>query len=129
MKERIVMRRINVIVVLLTAASAICAQESVIAAQRRLEVDREKTKWVGNVIDTILALKPGMTRRDLLDIFMEEGGLSNRKRRTYVFKTCPYVKVDVEFAPVGNEEDLLDEAPQDKITKISRPYLQYTIAD
>src|ERR1700736_4861172 len=109
------MRRINVIVVLLTAASAICAQESVIAAQRRLEVDREKTKWVGNVIDSILTLKPGMTRRDLLDIFMEEGGLSNRKRRTYVFKTCPYVKVDVEFAPVGNEEDLLDEAPQDKI--------------
>jgi hypothetical protein len=60
---------------------------------------------------------------------MEEGGLSTRKQRTYVLKQCPYIKVDVEFSPVANEKDLLEEMLEDKITKISRPYLQYSITD
>jgi hypothetical protein len=39
------------------------------------------------------------------------------------------VKVDVEFTPITNPVDHLTELSNDKILKISRPYLQYSIAD
>jgi hypothetical protein len=74
-------------------------------------------------------LKPGMTRRDLLRVFTTEGGLSTRTRRTYVLKQCPYIKLDVEFAPVSKEPDPSSEMPEDKIAKISKPYLDFSVLD
>src|SRR6266550_2871023 len=71
-----------------------------------------------NVIAWIATIKPGMTRSDLLRVFTTEGGLSTRTHRTYVLKQCPTIKVDVEFSISGNEAE-------DKITQISRPYLDY----
>lgn len=39
--------------------------------------------------------KPGMTRADLLKVFMEEGGISKRTWRRYVYRRYGYIKVDV----------------------------------
>ena len=58
------------------------------------------------------AIKVGMTRRDLLTVFMPEGGISTRLFRRYVFRGCQYIKVDVEFTPVG-----------------TRPYLAWSVTD
>ena len=65
-----------------------------------------------------------MSRADLLKVFTEEGGLSTRTWRRYVYRECLYIKVDVEFEPAGNTEDKLPERPTDKITKISKPFLE-----
>lgn len=92
-------------------------------------IDWEHTTWVESVLRWTVFLKPGMTRKDVLTIFTTEGGLSNRHQRTYVLKQCPYVKVNVEFAPVGDAQNVLAESPDDKITKISNPYLQFGIRD
>jgi len=70
-----------------------------------------------------------MTREDLLKVFTTEGGLSTRRQRTYVLKQCRYIKVDVEFAPVGKAETAFDESPNDTIVKISNPYLQFSHMD
>ena len=59
---------------------------------------------------------------------MEEGGISTRTRRRYVYRKCGYVKVDVEFAPAGDKDNNA-ERPYDRITKISKPYLELTIMD
>jgi hypothetical protein len=67
-----------------------------------------------------------MTREDLLGVFTTEGGISTRRQRTYVHKQCPYVKVDVKFAPFGTGEA---ESSKDRILEISRPYLQMSIRD
>jgi hypothetical protein len=120
------MRKVGYVVLLLLAA-LIQAQEG--PAQREARIDKEHTKWVDSVMRSISSVKPGATRKNLLGVFTEEGGLSTRTHRTYVYKHCPYIKVDVEFAPVGNEDDALTEMPEDKISTISRPYLQYFIAD
>ena len=85
-------------------------------------IDWERTEWLGNVLAWIANIKPGMTRSDLLRVFTMEGGLSTRTRRTYVLKQCPIIKVDVEFSISANETE-------DKITQISKPYLEYTHAD
>lgn len=60
-----------------------------------------------------------------------EGGISNRMWRRYVHRSCPYIKLDVEFEPVGDERNLMMmEKPADKITKISeRPFLELSIVD
>jgi hypothetical protein len=81
-------------------------------------IDWEHSQWVSNVLAWIATVKPGMTRSDLLAVFTTEGGLSTRTHRTYVLKQCPTIKVDVEFSISGNEAE-------DKITQISRPYLDY----
>jgi hypothetical protein len=67
-------------------------------------------------------IKPGMTRSDLLKVFTSEGGISFRTQQTYVLKQCPLIKVDVQFAKSGKEAD-------DKITAISRPYIDYERLD
>ncbi|MGH9741620.1 MAG: hypothetical protein ACRD51_04640 [Candidatus Acidiferrum sp.] len=80
-------------------------------------------------------IKPNMTRDDLLKVFTTEGGLSNGLRRKFVSRECPYFKVDVEFEPVGRPTRDGDgrvtvvEDSRDIITRISRPYLQFSITD
>jgi len=65
----------------------------------------------------------------LLEVFTTEGGLSTRRHRTFVYKKRPYIKVDVDFLPAANESDWITEMPEDKIVKISQPYLQWSVAD
>jgi hypothetical protein len=77
------------------------------------------------VLKEIERIKPGMTRADLLKIFTTEGGFYTGKNRTFVLVRCPYIKVDVEFAPSESKK----ERPTDTIAKISRPYLQWSIVD
>lgn len=100
-----------------------------ITEERAVAANSPLTKSITAVIDAVGSIKAGMTRADLLTVFTEEGGLSSRTQRTYVYRLCPYVKVDVEFTPITNPDDHLTELSNDKILKISRPYLQYSIAD
>jgi hypothetical protein len=81
-------------------------------------IDWGHAQWVGNVLAWIATIEPGMTRSDLLRAFTTEGGFSTRTHRIYVLKQCRTIKVDVTFSISGNEAD-------DKITQISRPYLDY----
>ena len=91
--------------------------------------DVKQIEFVALWLKEIQTIKVGMTRKQLLEAFTTEGGLSSRTWRTYVYRRCPYIKVDVDFKPVGNENDQLGQKPEDVITKISRPYLQWPIMD
>jgi hypothetical protein len=91
--------------------------------------------WFIHALKKMRQVQVGSTRGKLLKVFLPEGGPTPRMEQTYVDRTCPYIKVDVEFrasdhpgkskSPTKN----LDEDPQDVITKISEPYLSYTIVD
>ncbi len=91
-------------------------------------IDWEHAQWVSSVMAWIATIKPGMTRKELLQVFTTEGGLSTRTQRTYVLSQCRTIKVDVEFSAAGKENDM-QEMPEDKIVKISKPYLEYSILD
>jgi len=103
--------------IVLGAASIIRAQE-----------DQSHVKWVGDSLKEMETIKAGMTRADLLKVFMEEGGLSTRNSRNYVYRKCPLFKVTVEFKSVG-EQSGFPEDPKDVITKISTPFLQWIVID
>lgn len=91
--------------------------------------------WVAHALEKMEAIKPGMTRDDLLKVFRTEGGISTGLRRTFVSRDCAYFKVDVEFQAVGRPDRdsdgrvTLEEDARDIIVKLSRPYLQFSIAD
>jgi hypothetical protein len=74
-------------------------------------------------------IKVGMTRADLLKVFREEGGVSTRTQRQYAYRECPYIKVAVEFEREGNTEAPFPEKGEDKIVKISRPFLEWPVID
>lgn len=113
----------------LPEATPLTAQE---AGEARLHTN---TKWLGQALKRIQMVKPGSTRSELLKVFITEGGLSTGLRRTYVYRTCPYIKVDVDFRAVGRlERDAegrvtLKEDGRDVVVKISNPYLQWTTGD
>lgn len=90
--------------------------------------DSEQARWILANLPELQSIKVGMTRGQLLKVFREEGGISTRTWRSYVYRKCGYVKVDVEFAPV-RDKDSPESSPDDRITKISKPYLELMIMD
>jgi hypothetical protein len=98
------------------------------SANVRTEAQDQLTKSIEKVLRTVDALKPGMTRADVLRNFRTEGGLSTRAWNHYVYQDCPFIKIDVTFdVPQSNESP--DELPTDLIANISRPYLEFSILD
>jgi len=99
------------------------------------QTDDQHTYWVKNSLLKIQTIKVGMTRGRLLEVFTTEGGLSTGLQRTYVFRECPYIKVNVKFTAVGRpDRDVegrvtLEESNQDIIKEISVPYLGWSVAD
>ena len=91
--------------------------------------------WVRDAVAKMDTIGPGMTRAELLRVFRTEGGLSNGLERRFVSRECAYFKVDVEFEAVGrpgHDSDgrvTVEEDPRDIIVEVSRPYLQFSIAD
>jgi hypothetical protein len=118
--------------VITAAALALAAHTLPRASAQEDEAVRERlarNAWVLKSLREMEAVKVGMTRADLLKVFAEEGGLSTRRQRTYVYKECLYFKVDVKFGPVGDPAGPFRESPDDKIVEISRPYIDYSVLD
>ena len=88
----------------------------------------EHTAWIAKSLKEMESVKAGMTRGELLKVFKEEGGISTRKWRRYAYRDCRYIKVDVEFEPAGDPNQMNPNS-LDKITKISKPFLEWSIAD
>jgi hypothetical protein len=86
--------------------------------------------WVAQSLKEMETIKVGMTRADLLKVFGGEGGLSTRRQRQYAYRECRYIKVAVEFEPLGETEPPeFTEGSKDRIVKISRPFIEWPIID
>ena len=66
-----------------------------------------------------------MTRSDLAKIFTTEGGISTTSQPTYIYRQCPYIKIDVKFSSSSRDREL----PADRIVEVSRPYLAWSVMD
>jgi hypothetical protein len=98
--------------------------------------ERGQRDWLVHTLKKIRAVQVGSTRAKVLKVFTAEGGIASRTEETFVDRTCPYIKVDVEFRaadPSGRRghvgQSKLDQNPTDVVTKISTPYLGYMIVD
>jgi hypothetical protein len=93
------------------------------------EVDKNLTKQISDVLTECKKITVGMTRSDLLKVFSTEGGLSTAKHRIFVHRWCPYIKVDVDFTLSDPKQSVVDERPTDTVSRISKPYLDWSISD
>jgi hypothetical protein len=98
-----------------------------VAAQ--LAATKDPTKQIAEILTECQKIKPEMTRAELLKVFTTEGGLSTAAWRTFVYRGCPYIKVDVDFTPSDPKQKMVEERPTDTISKISKPYLDWSIGD
>jgi len=99
------------------------------SAGKLAKVPPENKQWIADSLLEMQSIKRGMTRDQLLQVFEEEGGLSTRTQRRYVYRDCPNIKVNVRFEAVGDPEGNSSNAPNDKILEISQPFLEWTIID
>jgi len=104
-------RRLARVYFLFIATCLLVTGTSASHSQQLSTSNDEHTKWIDGVMRTIQTIKRGMTRSDLAKVFVEEGGLSIRTQRKYVFRDCPHIKVDVVFTP--SEDDKWTEKPED----------------
>jgi len=89
--------------------------------------NRELASQISDILKEWSKLKPGITRAELLKVFTIEGGISTVREHHYVSRRCPYVKIDVQFTLT--EPNQKAELPTDTIQTISKPYLEWSIAD
>jgi hypothetical protein len=120
-------------VVLITRAAL--SQVNMLSAQEKKEAAAQ-TAMAFKILGRISTLKPGCTRADLFSVLTTEGGLSTWSHRIYVYRTCPYIKVDIDFRRTDNPvskitatNDDRGEAMTDVVTHISKPYLDSPIYD
>lgn len=120
------MRKINltILAISLVAGFAMFAQSDAQSGEPKTH-----SEWIAQSLKEMETIKVGMTRTDLLRVFGEEGGLSTRTQRQYVYRECPYLKVAVEFEPVETKESHFPENGKDKIVKISQPFIQWSVID
>jgi len=89
--------------------------------------DKNLTKQISDVLTECKKITAGTTRAELLKVFTTEGGLSTATHRTFVHRRCPYIKVDVDFTLSDSKQR--DERPSDTVSKVSKPYLEWSIVD
>jgi hypothetical protein len=96
---------------------------------RQSQRDKALSEQISAILRDCEKIKPGMTRAQLLKVFTTEGGISSARHRRFVYRRCPYIKLDVEFKLSAPDQDVLDERMTDTISKISKPFLEWSIAD
>lgn len=90
------------------------------------------TEWVVKSLEQMQTIHVGMKRVALSKVFTNEGGTYTATHRTYVYRECPYIKVDVVFnisSRNKNSRVTYLESPDDTIKAISKPYLAWGIMD
>lgn len=86
----------------------------------------ESTQWLEQRIREAKTIKPGMTRQDLLKMCDVEGGLQPMLANRYVLKSCPLIKVEVDFDAKATDKKKDNEIT---VVKVSRLYTDFAVVD
>jgi hypothetical protein len=117
------------------AAAGMIGSAPAFASSTDGQAPQDHVAWVAESLKHMLAIKPGMSRDQLLRVFSSEGGISTALQRTFVSRDCPFFKVDVTFHRATgfntntNRNEMLRELDSDVIASVSRPYLEFSIMD
>ncbi len=71
------------------------------------------TNWLATCVLDAEALRPGTSRRILLESFRTEGGISSPSERNFIHKRCGMLKIRVTFSPAHGETGDSEHADDD----------------
>jgi hypothetical protein len=93
--------------------------------------DQDHTRWVKSCLRDFESIKVGMTRGQVEAKLPMDGGLHTVSPVRFVHPACRYFKIDVEFEFKRNAADqgrAIEDAA-DKVTKVSKPYIERPFFD
>ena len=97
----------------------------------RARPDENRTQWVESCLKDFESIKAGMTRGQLEAKLTMDGGLQGVSPVRFAHPACGYFKMDVEFEhkrdAANQGRAIADKA--DKVTKVSKPYIERPFAD
>ena len=129
MNPKLILCLALVLSLVLTGCATASSARSSAPSRGANDVDKDLTKQIPGILSECQKIKPGMTRAELLKTFTTEGGLSTAAHRTFVYRSCPYIKIDVDFTLSDPKQKMVEERPTDAISKISKPYLEWSVID
>jgi hypothetical protein len=80
-------------------------------------------------VNTFSAIKPGMTRIEVMRLFPQDGGISTPSSALFLHSGARYIKVHVKFFCKRDLEGRAIFSPNDRVESISLPYFQNQIFD
>jgi len=107
---------------------------SVCAGQGNDEQEKiriERRAWVQQCLTDFKSIKTGMTRVEVETKLRIDGGLQGVSPVRYIHPDCDYFKIDVEFDFKRNEKNQNRAilSPEDRVTIVSRPYIDFPVFD
>jgi hypothetical protein len=100
-------------------------------AESAVATDSDHREWAERCLRDFESIRKGMTRGEVASRFAMDGGLQGVSPVRFVHPGCPYFKVDVEFefrkdaADKGRAISSMD----DKVIRVSKPYVERTVGD
>lgn len=93
--------------------------------------DPEHAKWVARCLKDFQSIKVGMTRGEIEARLSKDGGLQGVSPVRFTHPACEYFKIDVgfEFKRDAADQNRAIESKDDKVTSISKPYIETPFAD
>jgi len=100
-------------------------------SERAIELDGKDADRHNKCLGEIETITLGMTRAEVEEKFPLDGGLSVPSSARFTHPDCRFVKVNVEFDVKTDPEDQGRAVwgKDDKVTKVSAPYIETPIAD
>lgn len=91
----------------------------------------DHAKWVESCLKDFESIKVGMTRSEIEGKLSQDGGLQSVSTGRFCHPACASFKIDVEFDctrdPANQGRAMLGKG--DKVTKVSKPYIQRPFED
>lgn len=90
-----------------------------------------ESTWVERCLQDFASIQAGMTRHEVAQRFPMDGGLQGASPVRFVHPKCSSFKVDVEF---GFKRDATDQnraviGEDDRVVRVSKPYLERSVSD
>ena len=95
--------------------------------QARSDVSSSAHEQIEQALKDFGNLKVGMTRQDVEVYFTLDGGMNWRGETRYVYHKCDLIKVKITFELDPKMQN--DFSVHDKVTKLSKLYLEYPSMD
>ena len=90
--------------------------------------DKAHQQWLEARYKEATSVQAGMTRADLMKLFVEDGGIQTIPARRYVLKSCYLIQIDVTFDGPSRADRTVPDGEL-KIVEVSKPYLQRMALD
>ena len=114
---------------LLLLACLLTFLTAAVYSQEQVMSNQPPDQWLQDRYKEATSIKAGMSRENLLKVFMEDGGINTIPATRYVLRSCHMIKVDVDFDTEYGQAYKERADRELKIKQISKPYLETMFMD